>query len=108
MGKARKAAPGPTYSTGFATDEGGSILDGATGMPLPPTPRKRRHHVRLASIQDVQDELARLYRAARAGELDTADASRLGFLLVSLGKIMKDSDLEARITELEQSQQFGR
>lgn len=87
----------------IATSHEPVTIDAGSALPSPPAPRKRRHHVRLNSIQDVKEELSRLYRAARTGDIETADASRLGFLLVSLSKIMEKSDLEARIERLEQS-----
>ena len=56
---------------------------------------------RLDSIKRVRLELGKLYRAARAGEIPTGDASRLGFLLLSIGKLLEAEVLEQRITVLE-------
>lgn len=71
--------------------------------PLCDTPRKsyRSHRAKLATVGDVSHELGRLYREARAGKIDVADASRLGNLLSILARILSDSELEARIEALE-------
>ena len=70
-----------------------------TGEELSPAPSPRVG--RLNTLQAVRRELSRVYREARTGKIDTADASRLGLLLVSLAKIMESSDLEQRIEALE-------
>jgi len=49
----------------------------------------------------VSHELAKLYREARAGKIETADASRLANMLSILSRILSDSELEARIEALE-------
>ncbi|AEB85515.1 hypothetical protein [Alicycliphilus denitrificans] len=55
----------------------------------------------LASAGDVARELARLYRQARAGQMEVQDASRLANILQILARVLETSDLEARIEELE-------
>lgn len=65
------------------------------------TPRKRNRHPPLRSISDVTRELARLYWAARRGEVDVTDASKLGNLLANLGRLVQGVELEARIEALE-------
>ena len=70
------------------------------GKELIPNPAPRVG--RLDTLQAVRRELSRVYRDARTGKIDTADASRLGFLLVSLAKIIEGSTLEQRIAALEQ------
>ncbi|HEX8373586.1 MAG TPA: hypothetical protein VF606_00215 [Geminicoccaceae bacterium] len=49
----------------------------------------------------VRRELARLYREARAGELDVAAASRLANVLQILGRMIEGSEIEARVEALE-------
>lgn len=58
---------------------------------------------RLHDLKSVKRELGSLYREARLGKIDTQDASRLGNLLSILARIIQTSDLEARITALEDS-----
>jgi hypothetical protein len=55
----------------------------------------------LNSLEDVRREMARLYRAARGGQLDTRDASRMGYMLAELAKMIQASEVEARIAALE-------
>ena len=66
--------------------------DGAT----PP-----RLRLPLASAGDVARELARLYRQARAGQMEVQDASRLANILQILARVLETSNLEARIEALE-------
>lgn len=55
----------------------------------------------LRTLDDVAVELARLYRRAERGQIPTADASRLAYILTSLGKVIEASVIEARLTALE-------
>jgi hypothetical protein len=64
-------------------------------------PRRQRFRAKLQSINDVQLQLGRLYREARSGTIRVEDASRLANILAILGRMVADSDLEARIAELE-------
>lgn len=57
--------------------------------------------LRLATVRDCRRELAKLYIEARRGDLPTADAGRLGWLLQTLVNVIRDSELEARIAALE-------
>jgi len=65
-----------------------------TGLP---TPRR----IRLTTIEDVGRELRRLYRDARAGAVDTQDASRLSFVLDRLKAVIECTTLERRLAALE-------
>jgi len=69
--------------------------------PTPRLPRRRRFRAKLQSVNDVQSQLARLYREARSGSIRVEDASRLANILAILGRMIGDSDLEARIAALE-------
>lgn len=102
MGKHSNASPRQSYAAGDATNGGGFVIDGATGLPVPPTPTKREKFIPLSTLNDVKVELARLYRQAKAGKVETSDASRLAFILNSLGRVIVDAELEARIQQLEQ------
>ena len=55
----------------------------------------------LASAGDVARELARLYRQARAGQMEVQDASRLANILQILVRCIETSDIEARVIALE-------
>jgi hypothetical protein len=49
----------------------------------------------------VRREAARVYREARAGRIETADASRLSFMLQGIAKMIEASTIERRIEALE-------
>lgn len=57
----------------------------------------------LATPIKCRMELGRLYRAARRGQIDTADAGRLANILKIMVGIMRDTDLEQRIAKLEEA-----
>ena len=60
-----------------------------------------RLRLRLKSADDVRAELGRLYREARAGRVETQDASRMANMLSILGRLIETGDLEQRIERLE-------
>ena len=55
----------------------------------------------LQSLEDVRREAARVYREARAGKIETADASRLSFMLQGIAKMIEAGTIERRIEALE-------
>ena len=57
--------------------------------------------LRLDSLKRVRLEFNKLYRDARAGKIQSGDASRLGFLLLSIGKLLEVEILETRLDKLE-------
>lgn len=65
----------------------------------PPTPRRSRATLR--TLDDVAVELARLYRRAERGQIPTADAAKLTYILHTLGRVLEASVIEARLTALE-------
>lgn len=69
------------------------------GVLLPPTPRGR---LRLGSLREVRREMAKVYAEARSGEMKTDVASRLVYILTQLSNLIRDSELEQRVQELEQ------
>ena len=62
-----------------------------------PTPQ-----LKLATIDDCRREMARVYRDARTGMTDTANASRLVYMLTSIAKMIEIGQLEQRLTILEE------
>jgi len=58
--------------------------------------------LKLKTIDDVQAELARLYRSGKAGERNVADVSKLANILGILGRLIVDNALEARLEALEE------
>lgn len=71
------------------------------GELLPAAPPPVR--LRLATVRDCRRELAKVYIEARRGQLPATEAARLGWLLQTLVGVIRDSELEERISKLEQS-----
>lgn len=63
-----------------------------------PIPRSRS---RLTCIREVRREMAKVYCEARAGTLRTDAATRLVYILTQLSNLIRDSELEARVQQLE-------
>jgi hypothetical protein len=57
--------------------------------------------LRLGSVGDVRRELAKVYRQARASQLDMAKACKLTYVLATLGKLIEVESLESRLSALE-------
>lgn len=68
-----------------------------TPPPLPPKVRKA-----LSKVEHCRAELAAVYREARAGRLDIANASKLGNILSLLARMIESGDVERRVEALEQ------
>lgn len=62
-----------------------------------------RVRCRLRTVDDAKVELARLYREAKSGGRAIADASRLANMLFVLARMIEGSDLEKRLTKLEEN-----
>lgn len=68
-----------------------------------PLPGNKYARAKLSTVSDVSKELAKLYREARSGRIDVADGSRLANMLSILSRMLSDSELEARVEELEKT-----
>lgn len=68
---------------------------------LKPPLGKKSHRASLRSPREIGNELAKLYRLAKAGSIDPATATKLTYILATLAKIRVDSELEKRIEKLE-------
>ena len=77
-----------------------SATEETTGTP-------GRLRIKLTSANDVRKELGRLYREARAGRVETQDASRLANMLSIMGRLIEGSDLESRVEAMEKNQSAG-
>jgi hypothetical protein len=71
-------------------------------LHIPPT-KEKRYRCRLDSMKAITSEMSRLYREARSGALDVQDATKLTYMLSSIGKALLDSDIEARVEALEKT-----
>ena len=63
----------------------------------PPTRRSRP----LKTMEQIRQELSKVYREARNGSVDIGDASRLANILALVGRVIEGSTVEARIRALE-------
>ncbi len=65
--------------------------------------RTRHPTPRLATAGDVRREMSDLYRQARTGQVEIADASRLAYILTQLATMLRIDDLEQRTAALERA-----
>lgn len=72
------------------------------GVQRDPTPAKRYARVKLQTASQIGDEMAKIYRLAKSGEMDASIATKLTYILQSLAKIRVDGELEDRIAALEE------
>lgn len=75
---------------------GGALTVVPSGKRRYPTPR------RLNSLKSIRRELADVYRLARRGEMELADACKFGYLLSTLGKLSEAELLEDRLARIEE------
>jgi len=73
------------------------IIEGS-GELLPPTPR-----IDLHDACAIRRELASVYRDARAGKIETQEATRLAYILDLLRRAYETSQLQDRIESLERT-----
>jgi hypothetical protein len=57
----------------------------------------------LETLTDVRREMARIYRHMRHGRIDTQDATRMTYVLTEIAKIIKTTELDARIDAVERA-----
>lgn len=67
----------------------------------PPPPPKASNRLRLSTIADCKREIRRLYISARNGELSSAEAGKLVWMISTLANLIADHDLETRLGALE-------
>ncbi len=53
--------------------------------------------IHLKTLHDVRIEMSKVYRAAKTGEIDSQEGSRLIYMLSSLGKIIEAQQVDERI-----------
>ncbi|MEP3055582.1 hypothetical protein [Ascidiaceihabitans sp.] len=69
--------------------------------PHPQAKTSRRVRVKLDTVTDARKEMSKLYREARAGKIDIADASKLANILMLIGRMIEGCDFERRLDALE-------
>lgn len=83
------------FVNGASDDKQPETIDGKSGKLLPP-PR-----IDLKTIDDVRLELARVYRDMKSGKIETADGTKLAYVLAQIGKLIETHEVEKRIEALE-------
>ena len=78
-----------------------TVIDGTTGKPGKRIADKRCR-AKLDTSSDIRHEVAKLYRETRSGLLDSAEATKLTWILISIQKIIESSDMETRLKALEE------
>lgn len=73
-------------------------IDGASGT-CTPTPSK----IKLNELEDVRREMARVYREARGGKIDSSEAGRLAYILTGIGKLIEATEIEKRLLQMERT-----
>lgn len=68
--------------------------------PLAMVPKKERR-IDLVKLSHVRDEMSRVYREMRRGDVETQDGTRLVYVLTQIAKVIEVSELEQRIEALE-------
>ena len=71
-------------------------------LPARARPLKRRYN--LATLGGLRQEMCAIYRQSRNGRIPMADGSRLVFMLSQIGRILELSEIESRISKLEDAQ----
>lgn len=77
-------------------DENPAELLDAVSVVARPLPR-----LRLATVRDCRRELARVYQEVRSGSLEPQTGTRLAYLLQAMVGMIRDSELEQRVAQLE-------
>lgn len=80
-------------------------LAGAVGQTLPAKPVTITRN--LLTLDGCARETVKIYRQARRGELPTAEATRLTFILKSLADMLELVQIERRLLELEENIKNG-
>ncbi len=77
--------------------EGGPL----TLAPIPP------RRIDLATLENVRQEMARVYRFVDQGKIETQEGTRRVYILSQIGKVIEAADLERRLGALEDALPAG-
>ena len=80
----------------ISDDKQPETIDGKSGKLLP-TPSR----IDLKTIDDVRLEMARVYREMKSGIIETADGTKLAYVLAQIGKLIETHEIEKRMEALE-------
>ena len=62
----------------------------------------------LTKLEHVRAELAKVYREARSGKIETQEGTRFAHILTCLARLIQTTDLEARVEALELAAKDGK
>ena len=83
------------------------IIDAETGLPEPIPPESPKDDpltasdIPLKTALDVRREQSKVYREARGGKMDRADAAKLIWMLGEIRKSIETYEIEKRLDQLE-------
>lgn len=75
-----------------------ATVDGCT-LRLLPTPGRRK--AQLNSLEGVRREMSRVHRGTESGKRDSAEASKLVYILSQIGRVLEVVEIETRLRLLE-------
>ncbi len=70
-------------------------------LPTPEPKSPTRRHRPLKTMEQVRQELSKVYRASRDKSIEIGDASKLANILSLIGRVIEGSTVESRIKALE-------
>ena len=73
-------------------------IDATSGSCVPTPPK-----IKLKNERDLRLELTRVYRDARNGKIDSSDAARFTYILISIGKMIQAENFEKRLVQIERT-----
>lgn len=85
-------------STAKVAPDGPATIDGRTLRLLPALGRRK---AQLNCLEGVRREMARVYRDAEEGRRDSAEASKLVYILAQIGRVLEVVEIETRLKALE-------
>lgn len=59
--------------------------------------RSKHPTIHLKTLHDLRIEMAKVYRAAKTGEIDSQEGSRLVYMLSNIGKVIEAQQVEERV-----------
>jgi len=88
-----------TYEGERAVVSGSEKVESQASSELSRLPTPSR--IDLKTIDDVRVEMARVYRDMRSGKVETADGTKLAYVLSQIGKLIEAGEIEKRLEALE-------
>lgn len=62
------------------------------------TPDPTPHQIKLMTTVDCRREMARVYRAVKAGQIEVSDGTRLIYMLAQIAKLTTEADGQRVVT----------